>query len=222
MIARLAALAALALSAGPFAVFAQSSSMPLYPGAPPRTYEQRPLPPMTPIPDSAGAATGIPPETRPPLTMPRAVDPAMGPTVMAPGATSQPPATAGTPAERVFCAQAVPVRVTENDGVPERYRPFVGIWSDASWTPQVCAALVVENVTPDGTATIVYAFGPMGPNTRTAGGVLRGTGLIRDGELRFQNSDGSQYVFRPAYSDLDGRLTTPQGQTYSAIFKKAL
>ena len=28
----------------------------------------------------------------------------------------------------------------------ERYRPFIGIWSDASWTPSLCAALIVENV----------------------------------------------------------------------------
>ena len=28
--------------------------------------------------------------------------------------------------------------------IPERYRPFVGIWSDAAWTPQLCAALIVE------------------------------------------------------------------------------
>ena len=43
---------------------------------------------------------------------------------------------------------------------------------------------------------------------------------LRDGELRFQNSDGSQFAFRPFYADLEGRLTTPQGQEYQAIFKK--
>jgi hypothetical protein len=95
------------------------------------------------------------------------------------------------------------------------------MWSDAAWTPQLCAALVVEDVAPDGTARIVYAFGPMS-NGQGAGGVLHGTGVIRDGELRFQNSDGSQFAFRPNYSDLDGRLTTPQGQTQQAVFKKTL
>ena len=53
-----------------------------------------------------------------------------------------------------------------------------------------------------------------------AGGVLHGTGIVRDGELRFQNNDGSQYSFKPFYADLAGRLTTPQGQSYEAIFKK--
>jgi hypothetical protein len=60
----------------------------------------------------------------------------------------------------------------------------------------------------------------MGSGGRAAGGILHGTGIIRDGELRFQNSDGSQFAFRPLYADLDGRLITPQGQNYQAVFKK--
>ena len=79
---------------------------------------------------------------------------------------------------------------------------------------------MVENIAPDGTATIVYAFGPIGSNARGPGGVLNGTGIVQDGELRFQNSDGSQFAFRPLYADLEGRLATPQGQSYRAIFKK--
>jgi hypothetical protein len=52
------------------------------------------------------------------------------------------------------------------------------------------------------------------------GGVLHGTGIIRDNELRFQNSDGTQFTFRPAIADLVGHMTTPNGQTYEADFKK--
>ena len=136
---------------------------------------------------------------------PAAPDPAMSP-----------------PAGRVFCGQSVTVQLADRDTAAPRYRPFIGIWSDASWTPQLCAALVVENVSPDGTATILYAFGPMAANGRVPGGVLNGTGIIQDGELRFENSDGSQFAFRPLYADLQGRLTTPQGQSYEAVFKKAL
>jgi len=121
----------------------------------------------------------------------------------------------------VFCDQAVTFRLSDPDSVPERFRSFVGIFSDAAWTPVLCAALIVENVQPDGTASIIYTFGPMGSRAPLKGGVLHGTGIIRDGELRFQNSDGSQYAFRPLYSDLDGHYTTPQGQGYQAIFKKS-
>jgi hypothetical protein len=137
-----------------------------------------------------------------------------------------PPAAAAAPAgpaeTREFCSQPVAYALARRDSVPPAYRDFIGIWSDASWTPQLCAALIVENVQPDGTASILYVFGPMSSSARQTGGILRGTGVIRDGELRFQNSDGSQFAFRPLYADMDGRLTTPKGQSYQAIFKKTL
>jgi len=103
---------------------------------------------------------------------------------------------------------------------PPAYRPFIGIWSDAAWTPQLCAALIVESVTGDGTATISYAFGPIGSGNQKPGGVLHGTGVIQNDELKFQNNDGSQYSFKLFYADIEGRLTTAKGDTYQAIFKK--
>jgi len=51
--------------------------------------------------------------------------------------------------------------------------------------------------------------------------VLHGAGIVKDGALLFQNADGSQYAFKPYYSDLAGRWTAPTGQTYDAIFKKS-
>ena len=187
--------ALLALLLGPAVVLAQqsqSSPVPLYPGAVPRSIEPEPLPPLAPA-----AAAPISAPVSAPLSAPLS-------------------ASTG----RVFCEQPVSVQLADPDAVAERYRPFVGIWSDASWTPLLCAALIVEKIAPDGTATILYVFGPMGSNARAAGGVLHGTGIIRDGELKFQNSDGSQFAFRLVYADLDGRLTTPQGQSHQAIFKK--
>jgi len=200
-----AALAATVLLAGPAA--AQQSlppPIPLYPGAAPRSIEPEPLPPLPPARSEPPAPMSLPPpaEAPPPL--------------------AAPPVANGSATERVFCDQPITVRLPERGAIPERYRPFVGIWSDAAWTPQLCAALVVEAVQPDGTASIVYVYGPIGSNNRRPGGVLHGTGIIRDGELRFQNTDGTQFAFRPLYADLDGHLTTPQGQTYQAVFKKTL
>ncbi len=166
----------------------------------PPAIELQPLPPIAPAP-----ATPQPPPATPPP-----------PAAAAPG----PPAMSA-PIGRVFCEQPVSVRLADPDAVIERFRPFIGIWSDASWTPLLCAALIVESVAPDGTATILYVFGPMGSNARSPGGVLQGTGMIRDGELRFQNSDGSQFAFRPLYADLDGRLTTPKNQSYRTVFKRS-
>jgi hypothetical protein len=210
----------LALGVSPAAA-QNAPPVPLYPGTPPRTYEQQPLPPAPATPDIAA----VPSAARTPPPLPRDDDSQRPPTAIG-AAASPPPAPRAAPdapaADRVFCTQPISARVVDRDNVPDKYRPFIGIWSDASWTPQLCAALIVENVNPDGTATIVYAFGPMAGGRAAGGGVLHGTGIIRDGELRFQNSDGSQYVFRPLYSDLDGKYTTPQGQTYGAIFKRTM
>jgi hypothetical protein len=183
--------AALALLSGPAVSLAQPGSI-----------ELQPLPPLAPAPQPLNAPSTVAP-------------PPAAAALAAPG----PPAMSA-PAGRVFCEQPVTVRLADPDAVAERFRPFIGIWSDASWTPLLCAALIVENVAPDGTATILYIFGPMGSNARGASGVLQGTGIIRDGELRFQNSDGSQFAFRPLYADLDGRLTAQKGQSYQAVFKR--
>ena len=196
MVARAVA-ALLALLPSTAISLAQQPSSPA-PSAAPRSIEAQPLAPLAPAPETP----------QPPNSTPSAG--------LAPPAAAAPPPPFG----RVFCEQPVTVQVAEPDAVAERFRPFIGIWSDASWTPVLCAALVVQNVTPDGTATILYVFGPMGTNARSAGGVLQGTGIIRDGELRFQNSDGSQFAFRPLYADLAGRLTTPTDQSYQAVFKK--
>ena len=217
MVRHLAAAAlALSISAGGSPAQQAAPPLSLLPSAPPRSYEPEPLPPI-----------GSDPERAEPANPAGRTEPSPPP----PPAAMNAPATESATA-RNFCHQPVRVRLAERYAVPERYRRFIGMWSDAAWTPLLCAALIVENVTQDGTATITYAFGPMGStaggstaggsNAGGAGGVLNGTGIVRDGELRFQNSDGSQFAFKPLYSDLDGRLTTPQGQTHRAIFKKTL
>ncbi|MFL5265802.1 MAG: hypothetical protein ACJ8AH_04270 [Stellaceae bacterium] len=123
---------------------------------------------------------------------------------------------------RVFCEQNVSYRLADPATVPEQYRRFLGMWSDAAWDANTCAALIVDNIDPDGTASIIYAYGPLGSGVRIAGGVLHGTGIIREGELRFQNSDGTQFAFRPGIVDLIGHMTTPRGQSFEAVFKKTL
>jgi hypothetical protein len=204
MVHRFAAVLVTFSAAAAFAQQGLPPPTPLYQGSQPRSIESETLPPLAPSPQQMAPSATVAPSIPAPLPAPPA------------------PAVAGPAADRIFCDQTVAVRFIDPAVIPNSYRQFVGMWSDASWTPQLCAALIVENVQPDGTAALVYVFGPMGSNTRRPGGVLHGTGVIRDGELRFQNSDGSQYAFRPLYGDLDGRLTTPQGQSYQAVFKKTL
>ena len=131
-----------------------------------------------------------------------------------------PPPVAEPQSGRVICEQSVGYRIADPSTIPESYQRFLGAWTDAAWDANTCAALIVDDVKSDGTASIIYVYGPLGPNTHVAGGVLHGTGVIRDDELRFQNSDGTQFTFRPAIVDLVGQMTTPNGQTYQAAFKK--
>jgi len=133
-----------------------------------------------------------------------------------------PPPVAEPEAGRVFCEQSVSYRLADRSTIPEPYQRFLGVWSDAAWDANTCAALIVDNIDPGGTASIMYVHGPLGSSARVRGGVLHGTGIIRDGELRFQNSDGTQFAFRPGIADLVGRMTTPNGQSYEATFKKTL
>jgi hypothetical protein len=144
-------------------------------------------------------------------------------TLWAAAAWAQAPPGSGEPElGRVFCDQSLTYRIAQPATVPEPYRVFLGPWSDAAWDANTCAALVVEDIDPDGTAAILYAYGPLGSNARVGGGILHGTGIIRGGELRFQNSDGTQFAFRPGIADLIGRMMTPSGQSYEAAFKKTL
>lgn len=141
--------------------------------------------------------------------------------VLAAPAASAQQAMPGEESERSFCQQNVSLALATPAHVPKPYRRFVGIWSDGAWNARGCAALIVENVRPDGIASILYIYGPMGPHQPGPGGVLHGTGVIRDGALKFDDAKGDKFTFRPAIVDLDGAMTTPQGKTYQSIFKQS-
>jgi hypothetical protein len=145
--------------------------------------------------------------------------------LFAASAAAQPPPSPPSAPEgagaRVFCGQSVALALAPRSRIPARYRRFFGIWSDAAWGPGACAALVVESIDRAGTARILYVYGPLSSDTPGPGGVLRGTGIIRGGALRFQNSDGTQFVFRPQGVDLAGAMTTPRGERFAATFKKS-
>jgi hypothetical protein len=197
---------------------------------------------------TAPPQTALPPQTAPqatPLPAPAAEPaPAAGPLSISPAQPSPPstaaehsppPASAAEqlppapsaeqPPSRAFCDQNVAFRIDDPVSAPEQYRPFVGVWSDAAWDARTCAALVVQRVAPDGKASIVYIYGPEGARALVPGAVLRGTGVIKDGELRFQNSDGSQYAFRPRVVDavvigMVGHWINAKGESFQATFKQ--
>ena len=123
------------------------------------------------------------------------------------------------PPSRVFCDQSVVYHLADPASVPEQYRRFVGVWSDAAWDAKTCAALIVQDVRPDGMTSIIYVVGPEGSNSAVPGEVLHGTGVIRGDELRFQNVDKSQYALRPGLVDMIGHWINPKGESFQATFK---
>jgi hypothetical protein len=170
---------------------------------------------------TAGAQTTAPPPTAPPpVSAPTPLVPPSAPEPQAQPVQSR-PAPAGQEQQpgRTFCGQTVAYHLADPMSVPEQYRRFVGVWSDAAWDAKTCAALIVEDVKPDGTGSLIYIYGPEGSNSSVPGGVLHGTGVIRNGQLRFQNSDASQYAFRPGLIDMTGHWINPQGQSFQATFK---
>jgi hypothetical protein len=177
---------------------------------------------------AAAAQTALPPQTVPqgrPLPAPT-TEPAPPPAAdQAPAPAEQPPAPAEQQSARVFCDQNVAVRLDDPASAPDQYRRFIGVWSDAAWDARTCAALIVQRVEPDGNASIVYIYGPEGARSTVPRAILHGTGVIKDGELRFQNSDGSQYAFRPRLVDTEvvdmvGHWINPKGDSFQATFKQ--
>jgi dienelactone hydrolase len=76
-----------------------------------------------------------------------------------------------------------------NADVPPAVAAFVGAWGNAAWAGITPAALVVEQVAPDGTAQVIYALG----NSRQIGvtaTALRLPATIRDGVLTVQRPTG--------------------------------
>ncbi len=181
------------------------------------------LPPMTaPQGTPLGAPEAVPSQSPPAAVPPQSPPPsavtAEPPT--APALPQAPSAAAEQPPARVFCDQGVAFRLDAPASTPDSYRRFVGIWSDAAWDARTCAALIVQRVEADGKASIIYVYGPEGSRSPVAGAVLRGTGIVKDGELRFQNADGSQYAFRPGIVDMVGHWINPKGESFQATFKQ--
>jgi hypothetical protein len=113
----------------------------------------------------------------------------------------------------VLCGQSVDY-VVDRSGTSEAYAAFLGVWT-GSWSNsnRLCGALIVERVRSDGTAEIIYAYG-----SNRAGGPShqqrRAAMIDNGGTLRFQDDQGSMFVFKvktddvlaAAFSGASGRL----------------
>ena len=79
----------------------------------------------------------------------------------------------------------------------EKISPFLGIWT-GNWNNagRLCGGLIVEKVRPNGTAEILYVYGPSQPGSKLAWKQQRRTGLLDEaGRLSFQDDQGSTFRF---------------------------
>jgi dienelactone hydrolase len=77
--------------------------------------------------------------------------------------------------------------------IPHTVAAFGGAWIGGAWDGVLPHALIVEHLTSDGTATVVYAYGDA-PEWRITRHWLRTTGTIAHGQLRFALRDGKAHV----------------------------
>jgi hypothetical protein len=108
-------------------------------------------------------------------------------------------------------------------GVAEQYRPFVGLWT-GSWnnSGRLCGGLVVETVRSDGTADLVYIYGPGRSNSRVQGKQQRRTGHFdAGGTLTFQDDEGSNFAFELNGNTSLGAIFSGRSGHLTGVFGKA-
>lgn len=105
--------------------------------------------------------------------------------------------------------------INPSQDVPKNMAIFSGVWTGGAWDGILPHALIVENVSSDGTAAVIYATGE-GPEWKTKPSWIRATGKIENGELVFFLRAGKARV---AYhlegnSRLIGSFETERGASY--------
>lgn len=87
---------------------------------------------------------------------------------------------------------------------------FAGAWGGGAWGGVTPAALVVERVTPDGSASVVYAMGDS-PQAGIKAMWQRQPGTIRDGVLIVQRPNGTAEYRLVDHGTLRGMFQYPSG-----------
>ncbi len=109
------------------------------------------------------------------------------------------------------CDQSIEYRIQPPDPqVPENMRAFSGVWI-GKWDSGLCSALVVESITPDGTANLLYVNGAMGGQYSIKAGNRRFPGKLAGPKLTAAGQTVTvEYVLR-SQSDLAGTYTSQYG-----------
>lgn len=104
---------------------------------------------------------------------------------------------------------------------PANIRAFHGGWGDqnSKWDGQGCTGLVVQEVSPDGTAKVLYVYGAYTPWGYKEPGSFETEAKIKDGALSFSAFERS-WVYTLANDRLQGAIYT-HGRKLQATLPKA-
>lgn len=112
--------------------------------------------------------------------------------------------------------------VIEATGVPAAYRGFLGVWTGAAWNSRVCGGLIVRRVESDGSADIVYIYGPL-PGEKFLWKAQHPAATISARKLTFEDEEEGSFVFNQTYDNtLHGLFTGKEGAKLDAILTREL
>ena len=82
-----------------------------------------------------------------------------------------------------------------NAGVDPTHSKFIGVWKDAAWNGEWCHDLYITEVLPDGTVTLLDAYGPYLKQKREAT-VFKRRASLKDGVLSFTSIGGAAVSYK--------------------------
>lgn len=130
-------------------------------------------------------------------------------------------AALGSPvtAEEIALPSTVSI-VNPSPDVPKDISRFSGVWTGGAWNAILPHALIVENVSSDGSAVVVYATGD-GPEWKAKPTWIRTTGKIENSQLVIFLQDGKARALYQleGESGLIGSFETERGASYIELEK---
>jgi hypothetical protein len=120
-----------------------------------------------------------------------------------------------------ICGKSVDF-VIEATGVPEAYRGFLGVWTGAAWNSRVCGGLIVRRVEGDGTADVMYIYGPL-PGESFPWRAQHPAATISSRKLSFTDEEGGSFIFSQTYDNtLHGFFSSRDGSNLDTILTREL
>lgn len=102
--------------------------------------------------------------------------------------------------------------------VPKNIAAFSGTWT-GNWGGKLNGVLVVQDVQPDGTANVIYAWGNA-PVWNTRAGYLRIPGSVEKGVLHVSTRGGDVTYAVQSDGELAGSYLNGQGYRTAGTFRK--